>query len=111
MGRKILKGLLNLKGVYWPPGEYNRHGEISFGSPIEIACKWTNTHAESVDSQGVRYTTSGQILTEYPIQTGGWVWRGSLDEMPVTPPERQILRSVNITDSVSNDEKLYTGGY
>lgn len=113
----ILRGLCNQRCVYWAPTTVNKYREQSYATPVELACKWTAQKSQATDSQGNKITlsatvyffTEGESITP-PVEVGGVLWFGILDNVPSSPPEKQKIRTIDSTPDTESGEVLYTVG-
>ncbi len=103
----ILTDLLNDFCVYWPTAAVDTFGVYSSGSPVELACKWKSSKGETVDKDGKKHTTTATVYLSTEVALGGWLWRGRLVDAPSVPPNTQVIRNVDRTDDVDNEETLW----
>lgn len=95
----ILEKMLRQTAVYWPPEQKDSFGRTTFGEPVEIAVRWEDGYAETVDSgtavQGFKPSRTVQAFSatvyvpELPgggeVAVGGYLWLGALADADESP--------------------------
>jgi hypothetical protein len=78
---KVLKGTC----VYWPPGgsesggvDFDDYGQPSYGSPVELDCRWEDVSVEFLDSQGTLQTSHAVVMVGSDVAVGGVLFNGNL---------------------------------
>lgn len=107
MSDSILELLLNQTCVYWPKGAVNSFGIYTHGTPVELPCKWKSAKGESVTKEGKVHSITVEVYLRNEVALDGWLWKGKLADAPSVPPNTQIIRNVDVTDDVENDETLW----
>lgn len=64
--------------VLWPRTGYNRYGEPTVGSPIELKVRWENTRREVLDKDGNSVSIDATVFTDRDIREGSNLWHGTL---------------------------------
>lgn len=63
--------------VYWPPlGELGT-GQMRFGTPVEMVCRWTENHEEIVVARGdaiLNVSCNSLVLTLIALEEQGVCW-------------------------------------
>lgn len=101
------------RAVYWPPGSFGNYGKVISGDPIEIKCAWTDTRSDFVDREGVVRTTYSKIATLYPVEFGGILWHGKIDDVvdlinPLNNTGATEIRKISKNPNFKNTVVLYT---
>lgn len=78
--------MLKQNAVYWPlatseSGEvaYNNDGEIRYGTPIEILCRWEDIAEEFIDKYGTVQVSKSLVYVGIDVSVGGCLYLGDLE--------------------------------
>ena len=79
---RLIKKMLKGYAVYWPPKDGNKSGQVSFGDPVEIRCRWTDTLASPVSGSGTAEESMTRVYVDRPVEMLGVLWEGKLADVP-----------------------------
>jgi hypothetical protein len=72
--------------TYWSvidePGNANRHGELQYGVPAEIKCRWDDRVQEIMKDDQTMVLSRVELITEIRLKPGDIVMRIRLAEVP-----------------------------
>lgn len=103
----ILPGLLNKKGVYWPPGAMNKFGRHAAGDPVVIDCASSQTNQTITRPDGKTLAVTSEIFTDTKVVRDGWIWVGDVLEAPDAPLEEHRIQQVRHHNDVDDVEQLW----
>lgn len=106
----MLIGEANQTCVYWPKNGTDRYGNPTAGTPVELACRWENNITNAIAFDGVEYTKSATVYLKDEVVVDGWLYLGTLDTAPATPPQEHRIRRVDKIPAIENDEVIYQAG-
>ena len=75
----IITKVLRQKAVYWPPGDRDKYGRNTFGSPVEIKCRWDDKIQEVVQEDGSETMSVAEVMVDRDLAVGGVLLLGELD--------------------------------
>lgn len=78
----IYTRILKQKCVYWPPGPAGDYGKTTYGTAVEIDCRWLVIQKEFVTREGTTLISTDQVFVGQPIEPEGWLWKGELADVP-----------------------------
>lgn len=64
--------------VYWPPSILDAKGKPTWGTPCEIACRWTDAIEEFIDPDGERQLSRGKMIVDRDLKVKGVLFLGTL---------------------------------
>ena len=68
----LIKRAMKQDAVYWPPSGVKGTGKKTFGSPIEIKCRWDESSSRKyTDDRGVEQTSNAIVMVDRDLQLGG----------------------------------------
>jgi hypothetical protein len=72
--------------TYWPvidePGNANRYGELAYGVPVEIKCRWDDRVQEILKDDQTMVLSRVELITAVRLKPGDIVMRIRLSEVP-----------------------------
>lgn len=60
--------------VLWPKSGFDRHGQVTVGSPVEMRVRWNDAKAERLDAQGNTVTVDATAIVDREVEIGGQMW-------------------------------------
>lgn len=85
------------QATYWPPGSPDGFGGISYGTPVEIMCRWQSDNALYRDAEGQEFTASSVVYLSEGIEVKGQLAKGHHSTMPDGAREiRNIYETVTL---------------
>ena len=63
--------------TYWPPGDADGFGGVSYGSPVEIKCRWQDKAELFRDAEGQELTSSAVAYVDRPLEVKGYLFEGT----------------------------------
>jgi len=82
---RIIKKVLRQTAVYWAPPTQDENGEMTYGSPVEIKCRWEDIVTNFIDTKGDEQTSSAVVMVDRDINTKGVLWLGLLTDAQPQP--------------------------
>jgi hypothetical protein len=116
MGHKLqTKKFFRQRAVYWPKGPPSKDGKETFGTPVQIRCRWEDTQVEVKDAtraNGV-WSSKSVVDTDHPVQKGGYLWKGDFSRLadrdnPKANADASRIEYRDSIPSVEADQTLYT---
>ena len=100
--------------TYWPPIESgaNQFGELTYGPPEEVKCRWDDRIQEIILDDQTRVISRVEVISEKRLEVGGIIVRSPLDSVTglANPKDNknafEILRSSE-TRRLNYREALY----
>ena len=78
--------------VYWPlsSAEVDAYGQPTYGTAVEIKCRWEHKPEENLNKDGVLKVTRSKVYVASDVVVGGVLWRGRLANVPtsLTKPKK-----------------------
>jgi hypothetical protein len=79
---------MNDTAVLWPFKGFDRHGELTIGSPVEITCRWSESDRQAGGVGGGTDPADAQVEVDQYIPIGSLMWKGMLEEWDSTQPQK-----------------------
>ena len=99
--------MLNQTAIYFPLQGINRQGQPTYGTAVQINCRWTHSVQTIVTPEGEEVSTSIQLITDTALaRNGSVVLNGVLGT--AVPDKNAIIRTVAMGQTISKDETLYS---
>lgn len=67
--------------VYWAPSGRDTHGQRTYATPVEIACRWDDRAVEFLNPQGERLISSAVVGISEVLKLGGILRLGLLTDL------------------------------
>lgn len=67
--------------VYWEPPIRDGLGGYTWAYPVEVKSAWQYKPSISYDSSGAVIPTNSEVWVNYEVINGGYLWRGSINEL------------------------------
>lgn len=64
--------------VYWAPGKRDAHGQPTFATPVEIACRWEDEMEQIVKADGSLTVSASKVFVDADLKVGGMMLLASL---------------------------------
>lgn len=77
----LLTRILKQTAVYWAPSGFGPDGQPTYDTPIEIKCRWEDTHEVFVDSQGNDVVSNSMVYVGQDLKVQGQLWLGDMDHL------------------------------
>jgi hypothetical protein len=61
---------MNDTAVLWPFKGFDRHGELTVGSPVEITCRWSESDHKAMGAGGGTDPADAQVEVDQHIPIG-----------------------------------------
>lgn len=74
----IITKMLKQEAIYWPPVSADNYGQPTFGSPVEIACRWEDVQKEILTPEGEEIISSTTVYVDRDVEIGGALLLGTL---------------------------------
>lgn len=76
----------NLKqtAVYWATPTPDGYGGFTFDDPVEISCRWEQTHKLFIDPLGEERLSESEVFVGQDVGLGGYLYLGGLDDLDST---------------------------
>ena len=100
--------------VLWAKTGFNKHGENTFATAVEVPCRWEDRRTEMVDAEGNKVIVSSVVYIDREVALGSilkHIALASLDSGQDTSddPERiQDANSVKIMQKIPNNDHSVT---
>ena len=108
----LIKRAQKQKLVYWPYSGADRHGQPTYGTAVEMSCRWDDAVKQIFTTEGSPVFSSIELITQVRIQPKGMVWLGKLSQVTsaTVPRSNSGVREVIMvasTPTIRNTETLY----
>lgn len=67
---------LSQTATYWPPGEDNGLGDITFPGPILVRCRWQSKRELIRDDEGNERPSRAEVYVDQGLNVNGWLALG-----------------------------------
>ena len=99
------------KCVYWPPIGKDDFGQMVFGPPEEISCRWEDTLTELMDKMGNRIISTSMVYVSKDVALLGVLWHGKFTNIqsipnPLSNADASEIRMFKRTPNLRNKEIL-----
>jgi hypothetical protein len=93
--------------VYWSPPTYTGT-DLSFGSPVQGLCRWTETNERFVGPNGDVVATVKVIADRIP-KVDGYIFKGTINDLdgatdPRDVPDAQKIVRVRVLHTIRNSD-------
>ncbi len=83
---KFIQKVCVQTAVYWGNPQNDGYGKLTFDDPIELApptngVRWEDKNQIIVDNNGKEVTSDAEILVNQVLDTNGYLYLGSLDDL------------------------------
>ena len=79
----FLDSFLNQIAVYWPTPVKDGYGKLSFGTPIEINCRWQQKNELFLNSEGKETLSRAVIYPDQDVEVEGYMYLGRLTDLSI----------------------------
>ena len=98
--------------VYWPYTGADLFGQPSYGSPVQMTCRWDDMVKQVYHVDGSPVFSKVELITRTRLQPKGLVWKGTLVAFsaPLRPDvSTGVLEIIaaSSTPNLRNTETLY----
>lgn len=69
------------KAVYWPPSELDDFGKPTWGTAVEIDCRWEDVQEQFINSNGETALSRAKLIVDRDLENKGVLWLGELDDV------------------------------
>ncbi len=102
---------LSQTAIYWPPGSPDGLGGHSYGTAIEIACRWQNTAVLFRDAHGEQVVSSAVVYVDRVLENKGYLALSSFaEDVTYTAPSdvdgAHEIRQVGVSPALRADKQL-----
>lgn len=66
--------------MYWPYQGEDNYGEPLYGTGREVTVRWTDVHRSVRDAKGNLVSVDAEIVTDFALTVGDFLWKGSQSE-------------------------------
>ena len=73
--------VMNQTAVYWPPEEPGRYGRPTYGTAIEIACRWDDVQKEFISARGDQEVSLAELIVDRDLEVKGVLMLGVLSDV------------------------------
>lgn len=77
----IVSNDLKQKAVYWPEPVNDGFGGFSYGTPIEVDCRWIEKSELIKDDKGTEVVSQARVKLNFAPEVNGYLWEGTLLEL------------------------------
>ena len=81
---EFIKTVCVQTAVYWSNPVADGYGGFTFGTPVEIPCRWDETTALVMDARGQEIVSRATILVTQDLEVDGVLWLGFLRDLTAT---------------------------
>lgn len=81
IGAYIKNRLLKQKAVYWGSPVSDGYGGHTWGSPVEIDCRWEDVTKVVQTRDGEEVVSVAQVFVDRDVVKGGVLWLGRLADL------------------------------
>ena len=94
--------------TYWPPGSPDGYGQVAFGSPVLVACRWQEDQKLFRDANGQEVMSEAVVYSETELALHGYVALGDQTSQadPRVLAEAREVRQVGASRSLDASEVL-----
>jgi hypothetical protein len=96
---------LNQVATYWPPGENDGFGGLTYLAPFTINCRWQDKSVLFRDSDGREVTSDAIVYVGSEVQNKGMLYLGTENSLDPAPGAKEI-RAVQKSPDLDNFETL-----
>ena len=95
--------------TYWPPGNNDGFGDVSFGTPITVQVRWQNKAELFRDDQANEVVSNAVVYIDQAVENKGYLSLGNqtAESSPIGLDAAYEVRAVGNTPNLSNSEVLY----
>lgn len=108
----IITKMRKQKAVWWQRKAPDRYGKYSFGSPVEIDCRWDDTTEDFVNMQGETEGSRAVVYVDRVLSIGDRLKRGEMEsDTPVDPltiPDAFAIKRFDQNPNMKATEFLLT---
>ncbi len=104
----------NQTAVYWAPTGRNYAGLTTFGTPVEIACRWEERNEIYISSNAQEERSSAVVYPESQVVNEGLLFLGTLNDLssgqeadPRSITGIQEIKAVQNSINVKATETVY----
>jgi len=86
---RLITKMLKQWAVYWSLSstEVDAYGQPTYGTYVEIRCRWQAHNEEVLNEQGVLKTSKAKVYVASDVDVGGVLWQGRLVDVPTSTTE------------------------
>lgn len=108
-----IKRKLNQFAVYWAPAGLDANLATTYGSPVQLRCRWEDVVQLMMDAKGDSYMTKAVIDLEVPVVALGVLWKGKKVNIasgtdPMVNAGASAIRSTGSIPNRKASQTLYT---
>jgi hypothetical protein len=70
--------------TYWPPGSMDQYGKMTYGSPVQKACRWEEISLTFQDKRGEERQSKTRVFLADDVDVDGYVKLGTSAETDPT---------------------------
>lgn len=74
MGLDLLDTMRTQVAVYWPPAGTNKQGQQTYGTAVEVLCRWTDTSEIFTDRGGQTQVAKSKVYVQDVLVENGVLW-------------------------------------
>ncbi len=68
--------------VYWGSPVNDKKGGFTYGTPVELTCRWEDSQVKYVTAQGEDKVSKAIVYVSQDVDVGGFLWLGRLANIP-----------------------------
>lgn len=87
---KFIKKVCVQTAVYWDAPIDDGYGGFIYSVPVEIDCRWQDKSEMITNSKGINEICGAEILLTQDVETGGWLFLGTLDDIDSSPDPMEV---------------------
>ena len=81
----VSKALIHT-AVLWPAPTTDDYGVLTFGTPVEIRCRWHKVQNEIVDDDGATLISKALVMVDRDIEMNCYLMLGEIDSTTPANP-------------------------
>lgn len=94
--------------TYWPPGQNDGFGGVSYGAPVEIKCRWQDKAELFRDNEGQELTSSAVVYVDRELEAKGYLFEGITAEAnPITVEGAREVRQLGASPALKGGKVLH----
>ncbi len=107
----LLTKYLNQTAVYWPTPSKDWEGKLTFGTAIEITCRWKDVNDLFLNREGKEEISQAVVHVGQDVELDGYLYLGNLTDLsagellnPVLEENAHPIKSFKKNPSIKGDD-------
>ena len=91
---------LRQKAVYWPFKAYDGNGNATYGTPVEIPCRWEDNASVIQSPNKGPIAITGQVYVDQTLLLDSQIRLGALADLPSPLDNLRVIIDINNTPDI-----------